>query len=109
MAQWVSALRSGRRGRQFESGYSDVDMTNWWSWVVFFNGGFALWLAFRFKRWGPLYSILGQIGWFVYGLTTRQYGFIPASIMNMIIFGWASRRGFKAKRQETERGEPNVH
>jgi hypothetical protein len=78
-------------------------MTQWWSWVSFINGGFALWLAFRLPRWGPLYSILGQIGWFVYGLTTHQYGFIPSSLMYMVIFAWASRRAFKARRAEQER------
>lgn len=77
-----------------------MDMTNWWSWVSFVNGGFALWLAFRFPRVGPFYNIVGQAGWFAYGLNTHQYGFLFSSVMYAGIFLWASRRAFRAKKAD---------
>ena len=62
-------------------------ISGWWSWVLFANGAFGLWLALNKPRIGSWYNIVGQSGWLIYGLITQQWGFVAQAITYTFVFG----------------------
>ena len=51
-------------------------MTELWSWVLTMFGLTGMWLAGRKVWWTWFVSLAGQVVWFIYALTTTQWGFI---------------------------------
>lgn len=95
MAQLGSALRSGRKGHRFKSGCPDVN--SWWSWLLFVNGAFGLWLYTVRPKIGPWFNIAGQSVWIVYAIVTRQWGFIASAMTYISIFSWMLYKAHKKK------------
>lgn len=62
-------------------------MSGWWSWVLSIVGITGFILAGR-KVWWSWYINLGcQALWLAYALTTKQYGFLIATIVYIFVFG----------------------
>lgn len=62
-----------------------------WSWVLSSIGIFGLYLVSNKKMWGWKVNIVAQVVWFVYAISTKQYGFIPACAA----YGWVYYRNLK--------------
>jgi len=73
-------------------------VNTWWSWLIFVNGAFGLWLYTLRPRIGPWFNIVGQVVWFTYGTVTRQWGFVAMSLMNTVVFSWMLVKAHRDKK-----------
>jgi hypothetical protein len=51
-----------------------------WSWVLAIVGCIGIFFVGKKTVWGWLVLMLNECLWVIYALTTRQYGFILASV-----------------------------
>ena len=61
-----------------------------WSFALTAAGIVGLWLTGRKSRWGFALGLLAQVLWFVYAVTTQQWGFI----LSCCLFGYLYARNF---------------
>lgn len=94
------------KGRRtgFESPVFRVN--TWWSWVLFVNGAFGLWLYTVRPKIGPVFNIVAQVVWFTYGIVTQQWGFLASSTTNAAIFSWMLWRAYRPKEGNRTGEEP---
>lgn len=54
----------------------------WDQWVILFFGPTALGLAFteKYRRWGPVSGMIGQVAWWVTLVEHAQWGAVLASV-----------------------------
>jgi hypothetical protein len=67
-------------------------MNPMWSWIISGIGISALLLTSRGVVWGWLVAIGNQALWITYAVVTRQWGFIPASLLYVLVFALNYRR-----------------
>ncbi|MCD7440246.1 hypothetical protein K4B79_18705 [Streptomyces lincolnensis] len=77
-------------------------MITWWSWLLMAVGVTGLFLAGRRRALGWAIGLGAQLLWFVYALSTQQYGFVVSAVA----YGWVYARNFRAWR--TNEGVPNA-
>ena len=82
-------------------------MTELWSWVLTMFGLTGMWLAGRKVWWTWFVSLAGQVVWFIYALTTTQWGFILGSVAYTMVYArnaatWTREHRAKAKTIEDE-------
>jgi hypothetical protein len=53
----------------------------YWSWVLSTIPLFAFWQVGNRRRWAFLVMASGEIVWIVWAMLTRQWGFIPGSVV----------------------------
>jgi hypothetical protein len=73
------------------------DVNSWWSWLLFVNGAFGLWLYTVRPKIGPWFNIAGQGVWIAYAIATRQWGFIASAVTYVSIFSWMLWKAHKKK------------
>ena len=73
----------------------------WWSYLLDIVGLIPLWLMAKRNRLGWIVGMVSMGLWFVYALVTKQYGFIPGSIVYTVIY----IRGFVMWKHYDEEGE----
>lgn len=55
-------------------------MNGAWSWLLGILGVTALFSIGRYRWWGWWLAFINECLWLVYGITTRQYGFVFAAV-----------------------------
>lgn len=55
-------------------------MIEWWSWILAGCGIFGLYLTTEKRAIGFVVGALVQVLWIIFGLTTKQYGFLVSAL-----------------------------
>jgi hypothetical protein len=58
----------------------------WWSWILMLTGVPTILLAGRKYWWAWLIGILSEICWVAYAWVTKQWGFVPFSLIYMAVY-----------------------
>ena len=56
-----------------------------WSFVLAAGGLVQLWLSGSKRRFGFVVGMLTSVGWFVYGLQSRQFGFLISAVVFFVV------------------------
>ena len=56
-----------------------------WSFVLAAGGLVRLWLSGSKRRFGFVVGMLTSVGWFVYGLQSRQFGFLISAVVFFVV------------------------
>lgn len=80
-------------------------ISGWWSWGLFANGVFGLWLVLNKPHVGSIYNIVGQCGWFTYGLLTHQYGFLASAVAYASVFGHLAWKTYRKDKKHAQLGQ----
>lgn len=63
-------------------------MNAYWSYILPPIGIIGIILQGRKNRWGWIVGIFAQVIWVTYAAATRQWGFLPQSIIYGLIYAW---------------------
>lgn len=70
----------------------------WWSWLLTVVGVTGLYFAGRKNKLGWAIGIGAQALWFVYAVTTEQWGFLASCLA----YGWVFSKNFAAWHRESK-------
>jgi hypothetical protein len=58
----------------------------WWSWLLMVTGVTGLYFSGRRMWWGWVIGLFSELIWIIYGLVTKQYGFIVFALVYGFVF-----------------------